>query len=382
MLLLEFDTDAASELSYNDTLNPKIFDSAGTMHPKVHESLMRIANNFISDIDVPDMEIHDIVVTGSSANYNWTKHSDIDLHIITDVDVLQDPEMAAKYFKAAKNVWNNRHNVEIHGVDVEVYVEDNDETHRSLGRFSVLNNEWNSKPEHNTPVFDKSAVNRKARFLAAEIDNLLSGEDYDMAVYTRLKRKIWDNRQDGLIAGGEFNVDNLAFKALRNMGYLDKLLGAEQDAEDRELSVTESTEINEDFFGAAGWWLLTNPLVVAKILLVLAALWQVATVAASTFAMYKTLKWVLRKVGIMEEPEVVVEKAKNDKSYLNVVSTKIARYFKKNKGNDKIGNEVKAGMKQAMAAKNKMGVNEMRIKEVGNDTGHPDISDIERDRIW
>lgn len=239
MLIYEFENFAAQNISYNETLNPKLYDSDGNMHPEVHETLMRIASHFITDIDIPEMEIKDIILTGSSANYNWTKFSDVDLHLITDIDVLADPDMAAKYFNAAKNVWNNNHNVEIKGVDVEVYVEDDDEENISLGRFSVLNNMWVTKPAYNKPVFDGDAVNRKVRFLMREIDDILAHEDKDLAEYDHLKTKIWTMRRAALETGGEFSVDNLAFKVLRNLGYLSKLRQAMLDAEDREMSVED-----------------------------------------------------------------------------------------------------------------------------------------------
>jgi len=146
MLLFEFENYTQDNVVYNDHLNPKIYDEQDNMRPEVHNALMAIADNFITDIDIPEMEILDIILTGSSANYNYTKFSDLDLHLITDVDVMSDPYMAAKYFNAAKNVWNNNHNVTINGLDAEVYVEDNDEHNESLGRFSVMNNDWITKP--------------------------------------------------------------------------------------------------------------------------------------------------------------------------------------------------------------------------------------------
>lgn len=236
MLLFEFENYTQDNVVYNDHLNPKIYDEQDNMRPEVHNALMAIADNFITDIDIPEMEILDIILTGSSANYNYTKFSDLDLHLITDVDVMSDPYMAAKYFNAAKNVWNNNHNVTINGLDAEVYVEDNDEHNESLGRFSVMNNDWITKPNHNTPIFDDQAVNRKVKYLMKEID-MFMGDNNVITDVTHLKQKIWDMRKAGLASGGEFSVENLAFKVLRNMGYLDKIKDAEADAEDKELSL-------------------------------------------------------------------------------------------------------------------------------------------------
>ena len=250
MLLYELNNYVSGNVVYNDTLNPKIYDQDDNMRPEVHAALIAVSKNFLADLDLPNMVVHDIILTGSSANYNWTKFSDIDLHLISDVDVFADPHMAAKYFNAAKNVWNNKHDVDIRGLDVEVYIEDNDEDHVSLGRFSVMNNAWITKPDHNTPVFDEDAVNRKVRYLMKEIDMYMDDSD-DITDIEHLKEKIWLMRNDALAksriegTNGEFSVENLAFKVLRNMGYLDKILKALHDAEDRELSVNESyTKVN------------------------------------------------------------------------------------------------------------------------------------------
>ena len=245
MLLFEFEDYSGKYLRYNDNLNPKIYDENGNMHDDFHTTLMKVAENFIDDIDIPEMQILDIILTGSSANFNWNKFSDIDLHIITDVDVLADPDMAAKYFNAAKNVWNNNHNVTANGLEVEVYVEDNDEHNESLGRFSVMNNEWITKPTHNNPVFDEQSINSKVRFYKAEIDAVLDSNN-EMEI-DHIKKKIWDMRKAGLAKGGEFSVENLAFKLLRNIGYLDKIRDALADAEDQNLSLGESKDNIKDY---------------------------------------------------------------------------------------------------------------------------------------
>jgi len=47
-------------------------------------------------------------------------------------------------------------------------------------------------------------------------------------------------RGEGLAREGEFSVENLAFKVLRNMGYLDKIRQAAKDAEDDELTLEDT----------------------------------------------------------------------------------------------------------------------------------------------
>ncbi|GAF90401.1 unnamed protein product, partial [marine sediment metagenome] len=49
-------------------------------------------------------------------------------------------------------------------------------------------------------------------------------------------------RGEGLDREGEYSVENLTFKVLRNLGYLDKILKALRGAEDDRMSVTETEE--------------------------------------------------------------------------------------------------------------------------------------------
>ena len=53
----------------------------------------------------------------------------------------------------------------------------------------------------------------------------------------RLRKRIKTIRQAGLEASGEFGVENLTFKLLRNAGDIDRLWQAGQKATDQELSL-------------------------------------------------------------------------------------------------------------------------------------------------
>jgi hypothetical protein len=56
---------------------------------------------------------------------------------------------------------------------------------------------------------------------------------------SELMKKIRAMRQSGLEQQGEFGADNLAFKLLRNNGYIKRLVDARNAARDRELSLAE-----------------------------------------------------------------------------------------------------------------------------------------------
>ena len=53
----------------------------------------------------------------------------------------------------------------------------------------------------------------------------------------RLIDKIYQMRKAGLADAGEFSTENLSFKVLRNLGYLDKIRTAYNHLQDQELGL-------------------------------------------------------------------------------------------------------------------------------------------------
>ena len=73
-------------LTINDTLNKKIWYGyrGEGVNPEVSENLIAIAQDFFDGLKLEGAEIDDITFTGSLANYNYTKFSDIDLHLLVN----------------------------------------------------------------------------------------------------------------------------------------------------------------------------------------------------------------------------------------------------------------------------------------------------------
>jgi predicted nucleotidyltransferase len=69
---------------YNNTLNPDLWNPDNTLKPEIRENLMKIAQDFYTDTKLT-APIEDIIMLGSSANYNWSPTSDIDLHVVIDL---------------------------------------------------------------------------------------------------------------------------------------------------------------------------------------------------------------------------------------------------------------------------------------------------------
>ena len=216
-------------LGVQDDLNREIWNDKDKLRPEIREKLLEIARDFWENQDPGLVKIKDIIFTGSLANYNWSKFSDIDLHIVIDyTDVNKDAELVRKYFNSVKSAWNRDHDIRIKDYEVEIYVQDYLETHIATGIYSVQNDEWIKKPSKFQPEIDYKCVTIKANCLMDEIDEIR--DDFDDEKYRQahektisLKEKIRNMRKSGLEDGGAFSVENLAFKVLRRNEYLKQL---------------------------------------------------------------------------------------------------------------------------------------------------------------
>jgi predicted nucleotidyltransferase len=225
-------------------LERNIWDEKDKLHPKVRSALLRIANHFYDGIDLENKPpIKDIVFTGSLANYNYSRLSDIDLHLLFDFNQYgETKEVFEKFFLLAKASWNNKHDVTIKGYDVEVYAEDETNPHHSTGLYSVQNDEWLKTPEKVTPIFDKLDVKSKVQYFIDIYKQLVSemkekSPDEMLEQVEKLRDKIAKFRKGGLETGGEYSTENIAFKAMRRMGFLDKLADLRTYLVDKKLSV-------------------------------------------------------------------------------------------------------------------------------------------------
>lgn len=246
----ELDDKIVKSFKSKDTLTNQIFDgeeSEFKMREEVRKKLIEISDNFIDSLGV-EFFIHDIVLTGSLANYNWSNFSDVDLHILIDFDEISDKKLTGvnkivkEFFDAKKNVWNETHNITIKGYDVEVYVQDVDEEHISSGVYSILNDKWLVKPEKSQPNIDDRLIIEKGLEYGNKIDKLIELADKGIDVLGKidvLRKKLKKFRQSGLDSGGEYSYENLTFKLLRRNGYIGKLLKLKTDITDKKLSITQ-----------------------------------------------------------------------------------------------------------------------------------------------
>ena len=112
-----------SSFKVKKTLNPKIFDEDKKMYGDVRSRLLMIADDFFETLDIGWVDLDDVILTGSLANYNWSKFSDVDLHILLQFkDVDENVNLVKEYFNSKKNLWNEKHSITIKGYDAELYL--------------------------------------------------------------------------------------------------------------------------------------------------------------------------------------------------------------------------------------------------------------------
>lgn len=238
MLINEFTVDSPSEFSldkaviFHDDLNPKIFLN-NSLKPEVRQGLLKIAQHFEQFIGVK-LDIKDITVSGSNAAYSYTAYSDLDLHLV--VQVPNEPEFR-ELLDAKKNVYNTQHDIKVKGIDVELYAQDVEQKHYSLGIYSVMNNSWVSEPQRVKVNIDSDDVRDKYVNYSDKIQVVLQSNSLSQV------QSVWDDikrmRKAGLAQNGEFGAENIVFKALRNQQAIERLQAHIADLQDQELSIEQ-----------------------------------------------------------------------------------------------------------------------------------------------
>ena len=240
--------DEAVEI--HDKLNPKIWTEDKELIPEVRAKILQIVDKFKSQLatDGLDLKVEDIYVLGSNANYNYTEESDLDVHIIADESFDCSEEHLAMLYNCYKTLFNNKYDIRIKGINVEIYVENKDKlSNISAGVYS-LNNGWLRDPaEYEIPDFDQIAVDRGVQqwedkyFDIIENPSIGKIDNYIDDIYALRQQTIKD---------GEFAEGNLIFKEIRRRGYLDDLKNLKIDLTSRELSLES---LDEDVDNNNAW---------------------------------------------------------------------------------------------------------------------------------
>ena len=229
-------------LTINTTLKPQIWRNSA-LKSQIKRQLVTVASDFFENLELKGANLKDITFTGSLANYNWTRFSDIDLHLIVDFsEIDENHDLVREFFSAKTSNWNKHHNIIIFGHEIELYVQDISEKHFSSGVYSLQNSEWLTKPERVEPKINMPMVKRKINSfvdMISRVEDLFDDKNYEQAHKFSLKlaKKIKKFRQSGLENEGVHSYENLAFKYLRNNEFIKTLYDVRNESYDKMMSI-------------------------------------------------------------------------------------------------------------------------------------------------
>jgi hypothetical protein len=216
----------------HDDLNPRLWDN-DSLRPDIKSALLKIAQDFKTFIDVP-FEVSDVLITGGQVSYYYTKHSDLDLHLVVDFDQVACEREAAELFDTKRLLYKQKYNVTVQGIPVELYVENKDYPAVSAS-YSLIKNQWIVKPKSKIDSIDTQEIERMSLMWQRVIGSAMASKDVKTVQKTiKMLRKY---RRLGLKTSGEYGTPNLVYKTLRNSEIIQNVMNFLDQAHDRDLSI-------------------------------------------------------------------------------------------------------------------------------------------------
>jgi hypothetical protein len=228
MRILELDLG----FEHHNELNPLLWQDE-ELRPEVKMALLKIAKDFVEYVEVP-FEVKDLVLTGSQLGYYYTKHSDLDLHIIVDFDTVNCDREAAELFDTKRLLYKKQYDISIHGVPVEVYIEDSNFPAVSA-TYSLGKGGWRVKPNSQPEKIDSAEIIRMSKIWSTVIGKAI--ESNDLETGRKVLKMLRNYRKLGLKQTGEYGIENLVYKTLRNSKIIEKLMKMIGDLHDQSLSI-------------------------------------------------------------------------------------------------------------------------------------------------
>ena len=229
------------KMELHDNLNPKLWEN-NQLRPEVEEKLDDIIDQFILELqnnDIP-IKVLDARLVGSNASFNYTDSSDLDVHIVANfADTSCDVPVLNLLYNYFKKNFNDKYEISIHGVPVELYIEDINSSAVSNGIYSLYKREWIKFPEPiEIPDVDITDIFNKYKEKYQEI---VKNQDAEAA--SDLIDELYLLRKDSISTDGEYGEGNLVFKEFRNKGHLDNLKQLLVDETSKELSLESLNEV-------------------------------------------------------------------------------------------------------------------------------------------
>ena len=247
VVAIEIEESLEEDIEKHDTLNPKLFDGE-ELKPEIKDKIEQIAYQFIRELNEDGIRftLKDIVLLGSNVSYNYTKDSDLDIHLIADSSGLECPDdLYPLIYSAYRSMFNKNYDIRIKGIPSEIYVEMDEPQAKSNGIYS-LNNGWLKKPEQrDIPDLDEEAFDKLFNEWEDKYFDLIESDATSEDIENFIE-DIYNLRKEGIANEGEYALGNLVFKEFRNMGYLDNLKELRRQGVSKELSLEHLDEEMSD----------------------------------------------------------------------------------------------------------------------------------------
>lgn len=227
-----------------NVLNPKLFsrqpDDTYKLHSGIRDKLLEIASTFKSYLEEDGLSLNvvDVRLVGSNAGYDYNDASDIDLHLVADLDCMAcDSSIVQVALNAEKTKFNTTLDISIKGIPVELYVEDVRTGVNSNGIYSLTRDCWIKYPipEKQLPEDVLAVVAAKTSEWVTLISKALVRRNENEL--QRIINRLYLMRKDGLDTKGPKSLGNLIFKEIRKQGYLDKVKLARDEAISERLTM-------------------------------------------------------------------------------------------------------------------------------------------------
>lgn len=158
-------TNVQEDIEKHDALNPLLFTIENTLSEDVEKKIREIADFFVKEAKEYEilLTLKDIYLVGSNVSYNYTKDSDLDVHLVVDTSEFEDNnELYKSLYNIYRSLFNKNYDLSIKGIPVELYIEIEDDMNVKSNGIYSLNNGWIKFPkEEEIPDIDKDKFEKE-----------------------------------------------------------------------------------------------------------------------------------------------------------------------------------------------------------------------------
>jgi hypothetical protein len=187
---------------------------------------LALGQRTFASLGLPDAELVDILFSGSLASYEYTRDSDVDVHVVVRLGPSLAPEARPAFMRVLNGLLHDDVGIRFRGRAVQVTVLDVDDDQG--GAWSVLKGAWHRRPEHNTVHFPEADLRQAIAAFQAERAAVLDAwahhdATFDCQRFAAPGRRLKKLRGEGLKAEGVVSLGNMTYRLVRRLSALDEL---------------------------------------------------------------------------------------------------------------------------------------------------------------